>query len=204
VGGGSADPDPCSAPVESEVPLRRLTHLQFNNTVRRVLEVETNPADLFSPEEYPPGLGAARPRLLESYHRFAHDFALQATSNGDSLRDVLGCDVAARSEDECLREFLAGPVARLLRRPLDADDESDFNQVFAQGAELAGGFAGGVRAILEVALQSPEFLYRVELGEPADASGGDPRAGWERPTPYEMRRGCPTFIGTRPRTTNSR
>ena len=185
-GGDSAMPDPCAAPVESEAPLRRLTHLQFDNTVRRVLGVETHPADVFPAEEYPPGLGSTNSFLIESYHRFAHDFAFQATSDDDSLRDVLGCDVAARGEDECLREFLAGRVARLFRRPLDADDESDFKQVFARGAELGGGFAGGVRAILEVALQSPEFLYRVEFGEPADAGAGDPRADWGRPTPYEM------------------
>jgi hypothetical protein len=185
-GGDSTRPDPCAAPEQPETPLRRLTHTQFDNTVRQVLGVETHPGDVFPAEEYPPGLGSTNSFLIESYHRFAHDFAFQATSNDESLREVLGCDLAARGESECLQEFLAGRVARLLRRPLDADDESDFSQVFTRGAELGGGFAGGVRAVLEVALQSPEFLYRVELGEPANASAGDPRAGWGRLTPYEM------------------
>jgi hypothetical protein len=58
--------------------------------------------------------------------------------------------------------------------------------VFARGVELGGSFAAGFRAVLEVALQSPEFLYHVEFGEPLDVAGDDPRSGWGRPTPYEM------------------
>ena len=53
---------------------------------------------------------------------------------------------------------------------------------FDTGLTLGGDFASGVRAVLEVALQSPEFLYRPELGQPAGAT----LPGLVRPTPHEM------------------
>ena len=44
------------------------------------------------------------------------------------------------------------------------------------GEALGGDFAGGVRAVVEVALQSPEFLYRVEVGEPVGVGAAAARA----------------------------
>ena len=73
-------------------------------------------------------------------------------------------------------------VARAFRRPVGADDAADFADVFAKGRAQGGDYASGIRAILEVALQSPEFLYRVEFGEAADPAR--PKLG--RPTAYEM------------------
>jgi hypothetical protein len=52
-------------------------------------------------------------------------------------------------------------------------------QVFATGRELGGGFAGGVRAVLQVVLQGPDFLYLIEQAE------GDVVSGVAALGPYE-------------------
>jgi hypothetical protein len=135
---------------------------------------------------YFPSLDPVSSHFVDAMHRFAHDFALDATVDAESLRTLVGCDVEVDGEDVCRQRFFDERIARVLRRPLDADDTGDFEAVFARGAELGGGFQGGIRAVLEVALQSPEFLYRVEFGEPLDVPSDDPRSGWGRPAPFEM------------------
>jgi hypothetical protein len=77
-------------------------------------------------------------------------------------------------------------LPRLFRRPLTPDESSEFEALIVSRRDTPDGFAGGIRMALEVALQSPEFLYRPELGEPLDVPPEDPRAGWGRPTPFEM------------------
>ena len=46
---------------------------------------------------------------------------------------------------------------------------------------MTGDFAAGARAVIERILQSPQFLYRIELGEAVDGN-----ATLMRPTPHEM------------------
>jgi hypothetical protein len=184
-GGRSADA--CAAPSLPESPLRHLTQIEFDNTVREVFDVDELPLAVFPLERRDePGLGPIGARHIELYHQFAHDFAIQATSSAEALDETTDCDLASEGEAACKERLFARRIAPLWRRPLDAEERSDLEEVFANGAELGGGFAGGVRAVLEVALQSPEFVYHLEFGEPLDVPADDPRAGWGRPTPYEM------------------
>jgi hypothetical protein len=186
-GSGGRAADACAAPLLPESPLRRLTQIEFDNTVREVFDVDQLPLVLFPPEPRDePGLGRIGARHIELYHQFAHDFAIQATSSAEALDETTDCDLMTEGEAACKERLFARRIAPLWRRPLDAEERSDLDEVFAKGAELAGGFAGGVRAVLEVALQSPEFVYHLEFGEPLDVPADDPRAGWGRPTAYEM------------------
>jgi hypothetical protein len=184
-GAGGDVPDACESPALPEAPLRRLTNVELENTFVDLFDVATVPSLPSDSIEYP-GLEAASESRVEAVHRFAHDLALEATATPDALEKLLACDLATEGEAVCRQRFLDERIARVLRRPLDADDVSEFDAVFERGVELGGGFASGIRAVLEVALQSPEFLYHVELGEPADVAADDLRAGFGRPTPFEM------------------
>jgi hypothetical protein len=117
--------------------------------------------------------------LVEGYHQIAHELAVSLTEDPTTLADVIDCDPML--QDECLESVLGPFLTRVFRRPLTADDRSEFGAVFSEGQRIGGDFANGVRAVIEVALQSPEFLYRVELGEP----DGERGPGWARPTAYE-------------------
>jgi hypothetical protein len=177
----------CAEPLLPESPLRRLTRVEFDNTVRELLGVQGSPAARFPTEPWEsPGLSPASLLLITEYHGFAHDFALQATSSAQALDEITECDLTSEGEAACKQRLLDRRIAQLFRRPLDAEDKTDFEDVFTRGVELGGSFAAGVRAVLEVALQSPEFLYHVEFGEPLDLPADDPRSGWGRPSPYEM------------------
>src|SRR4029079_10881072 len=115
-------------------------------------------------------------------HGIAHDFALTSTKDAASANAFSGCDAGALGEATCAQRFIAAFIPRLFRRPLDAEDTADFAAVFAKGRDVGGSYASGVRAVVEVALQSPELLYMVEFGEALVP----PQAGVGRPRPHEM------------------
>lgn len=73
--------------------------------------------------------------------------------------------------------FIATAGRRLYRRPLTSEEVARYRTLFDLGAGMSGdrsAFAKGAAVVLETMLQSPHFLYRVELG-PVDA----PLSGYE-------------------------
>jgi len=174
----------CSGPPSLRVPvapLRALDGFAYRNTVHDLLGVALGDDDL--PDD---AWGASNSDLpaqaVFGYHEIAHGQAVALTGDGAALAARIGCDPSITGEAACLQGLLDRVVARLFRRPLEPEDVTDFNDVFAQGRTLGGTFASGARAVLEVALQSPEFLYRVERGE--DLVPATPGVG--RPRPFEM------------------
>ena len=181
--GGAADGAvvACPSPVAPPSPLRRLTRFEYNNTVRDLFMNTSRPADSLPADEF---INLASPTALElvdGYHKLAHDFAVAATRDAAAVAAIAGCDPAA-GEAACEQAFIRDFVPRVFRRAVAPDDATELGEVFAAGRRLGGDFASGVRAVVEVALQSPEFLYRVELGEPV----GPAQPGLARPTPHEM------------------
>lgn len=187
--GGSAGEDgsagasePCASPSPPPAPLRRLSRFEYDNTVRDLFGDTSHPANALPFDAYDDVSAEASTSLVEGYHRLAHDFAASVAGTLADAAAFAGCDPESLGEAACRDQFLGDFVTRTFRRPITADDLQAFSAVFANGRVLVGDFSGGVRAVVEVALQSPEFLYRPELGEPATDRG----PGWARPTPYEM------------------
>jgi len=112
------------------------------------------------------------PELIRSVHTVAHDAALKLSQNDGLLRKVTDCDWLAQSSDECRDHFLERFLARVYRRPLVDEDRTEMIAVFQNGVQLGGGFESGVRAVVEVALQNPDFMYLVELGQDSPAMDG--------------------------------
>jgi hypothetical protein len=189
--GGPGDGGPglgqCPSPTAPPAPLRRLTRFAYNNTVRDLLGDGSRPADSLPVDywDYQPNdaeVQMAPSMLADGYHRLAHQAAAGVTRDAASAIAFAGCDPATTGESACVDRFIRSFVPRFFRRAFEPDDATELGAVFTSGRQLGGDFASGVRAVVEVALQSPEFLYRVELGEPADPQM--PQLG--RPTPYEM------------------
>jgi hypothetical protein len=181
-GGNDAAAVACPSTSPAPAPLRRLTRFEYNNTVRDLFMDTSRPADRLPAEYYEfPGQTPPSTVLVESYHTLAHDFAIAASKDAASVTALLGCDPATAGEQACRQKLIGELVPRIFRRAPAPEDASELGDVFTAGVALGGGFAGGVRAVLEVALQSPEFLYRVEIGEPIGAAA----PGIARPTSYE-------------------
>jgi hypothetical protein len=155
-------------------PLRRLTRVEYDNTVQMLLGTSGNvAAELFPSDEEQFGFdNSAEGRglngaLAEGYLRAAERLAKEAVGK---LGTLLPCDPAARGESACVDQFLDGFGTRAWRRPLEAAEKENLRQVFATGKSGTGSFAGGIDALIQVMLMSPQFLYRDERGV-ADPTG---------------------------------
>ncbi len=169
---GPQGPGDCSVPQVAASPLRRLTRQEYNNTVRDLLGDTTRPADRFVAEAAQHGFtnGAdstlLSPSVVEDFENAAAALATAAVAN---LPALLGCDPAAMGEDACAQDFMARFGARAFRRPLEAGQASDYTALY-QSIKPELGFAGAIELVLRAMLQSPYFLYRLELGMPDPAA----------------------------------
>ncbi len=149
--------------------LRRLSRREYDNVVRDLLGDTSHPARAFVADAYANGYDngsaglAVQSDQVASYQAAAESLAAAAVAR-DLGRLIGGCDVATMGADGCVDAFFDAFAARAFRRPLFAPEKQRLRDVFH--AELAAGsdFVTGVRTLIEVVLQSPQFLYREELG----------------------------------------
>jgi hypothetical protein len=160
----------CTAPGPSPgaTPLSALDNFELNRSVRALMG-DTSPSDASLWLVEAPQYGNPFSQLVQAVdpkpiHALAHDLALQLSRDPTATQAYSGCDRQASGDQACARSFIEEFVSRAYRRPLSKEDREDMEAVFAEGQRLAGAFEGGVRAVVEVALQSPEFLYLVEAG----------------------------------------
>jgi hypothetical protein len=146
-------------------PLRRLTRTEYNNTVSDLLGDTTKPADEFAPDEELLGFAAGlsvSPLLAEQYMNAAEALSVQATAD---LPALLGCDPAANGEDTCANAFIDAFGKSAYRRPLAGDERDGLRALYMDGKSKYD-FRTGIELVVQAVLQSPDFLYRVELGKP--------------------------------------
>ncbi|MCA9649807.1 MAG: DUF1592 domain-containing protein [Myxococcales bacterium] len=168
----------CLEPQTGATKLRRLTRSQYERTVRDLLGFETDAAEGFAADER---VGAFKSNAVapvgdlqvEQYMDAAETIATAAT--GD-LAGLLPCDPAAIGEDACAEQWLRELGPRAYRRPLAEADIQRLMDVYST-AKADADFEAGIRVALQGILQSPWFLYHVELGNPtAEVVEGQPVA----------------------------
>ena len=154
--------------------LPRLTQRQYHNCVESLLgpglptpalEPDTNPYLFFS-------IGAASTTVSElgvqQYEEAAEQISHAVFDDPARREALVGCLPAAPG-DACVADFIARFGRRAYRRPLAPDEQTRWLGI---SSELAVGDPWqGLRYVVSGMLQSPSFLYRVELGEP---DPGDP------------------------------
>lgn len=156
----------------------RLTHAQWENTVKDVLRLQETPnlAGAFEPDTsisfFDNNTRALRVSgdLWSSYQQAAETLAESVTADPDALSRLLPSDLPG-SGVERTRALVRDLGLRAYRRPL-ADFEVDahvalFDEGAAHFTEMST-FDAGVRMLVEALLQSPHFVYRVETGTSRD------------------------------------
>jgi uncharacterized protein DUF1592/uncharacterized protein DUF1588/uncharacterized protein DUF1587/uncharacterized protein DUF1595/uncharacterized protein DUF1585 len=170
----------CGAVVSPGPTLaRRMTRWEYNNTVRDLLGDTSLPANAFPADEEALGFSnnalalTTSSTLVQSYMLAAEGLAARAT---ETLSSFLPCDPAAEVSDACVEQFLTSFGRRAFRRPLREDEVESFKGLYRQGS----GARDGVRLVLEAMLQSPAFLYRLELEvEPGAGAASVPLGPFE-------------------------
>jgi hypothetical protein len=187
-GGGGVNPTACDTPAPPKAPLRRLTRFEYNNTVRDLAKVTDSPAQHFPPEKLGSGFGtdasqqSASTALIEKYFDTARSIAAALTSP-TRIGELAPCAAAPAAAEEaaCARSVIESFVPRAFRRPLEAGEADGLAELFQKLRGAGNSFTSSVAAVLEATLQSPEFLYRPELGKPLPG-----RADLKQPTDHEM------------------
>ena len=149
---------PESAGVLAPV-LRRLTHSQYNNTVRDLLGDRTSPADQFPQDDYVNGFTDQyesenlSPILEEGYVDAAEHLAANAFRNGDT-NHLIPCAPSVACRTAFVKDF----GRKAFRRPLDEQEIRRYVALF----DREQGFTKGAQLVVEAMLQSPNFLFRLD------------------------------------------
>lgn len=142
------------------VELRRLTHSQYNNTLRDLLGDNSKSADRFPPEDFVNGFRnqiqaqGLSPLLIEAYSQAAEKSAQNALRGGDT-RGIIGCK---QPSAVCRTKFVRDFGLRTFRRPLDPAEQKRYAALFA----VEKDFLKGAQLVIEAMLQSSNFLFRLE------------------------------------------
>jgi hypothetical protein len=159
--------------------MRRLVANQYKSSVRVLFGEKA--ADVAAP---PPdaqlhgfdAIGAAElalsPDAVAQYEKSARDIAGVVISDDAKLQSLLGCTPTGPDDAACYAKFIntVGHVA--WRRKLTADETGQVVAAAVLGGKAYSDFKAGVANAISALLQSPNFIYQVEVGapDPADPS----------------------------------
>lgn len=158
-------------------PMRRLTHRQFNNTIRDLFGVDLKPAERF-PEELAGQTGFdnsastlfLQSSLMERYIAAAEGIiarALPAQATTEVHRQTRELIFVAEPGDqfnttEAATAVLHRFLLRAYRRPPTADELESVVNLYKKEMNSGQDFHESVRSVLPAILISPKFLFRIE------------------------------------------
>ncbi len=159
---------PAGAPA-----LRRLLAYQYRNAIRDVLGPAAADAAL-PPEDIAVSgqraIGAAQlvvgDGTVERYEDSAIAVVNALFSAPEQLEPVLECTPGSNDDVDCAQIYIAAVGRRLFRRPLDDDQRARYLALHDDGVAEYDSFYGGPLLVIAAMLQSPSFLYAIEVGEP--------------------------------------
>src|SRR4051794_18460014 len=167
--GGSGPPavtqkDPKFVPQPAS--MRRLTQSQYWNTIddlfgpgapRNLLDTELPEDGFFSIYA---ATKPTSPMGVEQYEKSALAISSWAFSDAARRTALAGCQGAM--DASCAQAFITRFGRLVFRRPLTTTEVARYVPLFNTGAD----FWDGMQLIVGALLQSPNFIYRAELGSP--------------------------------------
>ncbi len=150
--------------------VKLLTSYEYNNSLKmlfnRALPFDYSSQDLANADKTVAGLPnhttepVSESRFL-SYKKNAETLATWAITN--NAIPLLSCSDAQSAT--CATSFLDNFANLAFRRPLTADERTEYTAILRSGAN-------GVRWAVQGVLMSPQFLYHTELGVPVGTARG--------------------------------
>lgn len=163
--------------------LRRLTSLEYRNSVVDLLgagtqitvelEKDTTYNNLTSVAASTIALSA---KLTEQLETSALALATALVKDSARRQKVVGCTPTGTTDETCLRSFVTSFGRRAFRRPLTAEEITDYVALGKNAMTTLSDFWGGVQYVVAAVLQSPGFFYRSEVGVSDAAAPAGARA----------------------------
>jgi len=158
--------------------MRRLSAQQYLNSVADLLGDGVAPTTTLEADISVNGfvaLGTSRmtvsPRGAELYEQAALEVADQAMGDATRRDALVPCTPSGTVDAECAREVITELGHRAWRRPLTPAELDTYTAIATRSAEVLGNFHEGLEMAIAGLLQSPNFLFRVEVGEPIPEGG---------------------------------
>jgi len=203
-GSGSSAGGPPSATCDGNVVSdnKRVVRLSFNQISRTIhallgdtfgskvdveyeLGAESSTARTFPPLSSPQEGSTITTGIWQKVDLIAATAGSYTLAN---LNQVTGC--GATPTDACAQTFVQGFAEKAYRRPLTATESASILQVYSEVKTIYGTIPEAVQHSMYAIMQSPELLYRTEIGETKDQTG--PLA------PYELASSLSYFLSDGP------
>ena len=164
--GGTAGPavSNCSPGIPGTSQLPRLTGLQYDNTVRDLLGIDSQPSSLLAPDSP----GSVDQRAWDGYQAAAAAVADQVMANPTVRAAAIPC-AAGADEATCVSNFISSFGARAFRRPLTPAEVTRFQTLYDDRVAITetGSFEEIAQVLVRAFLLSPSFLTRGEISQTA-------------------------------------
>src|SRR5882724_7666878 len=158
----------CDGPQPGPAPLGRLGNFELNRSLEALfhdLPTPLVPTKLVEDRYHDDPQSEVDMQAVSMWHQIVHDLAQKLYLSLADMQAITGCAQPLRDEAKCRDQFLEKFLKLVYRRAVSDEDKSEMTQVFADGQKLGGDFESGARAVIEVALQDPDFMYLVEQGD---------------------------------------
>lgn len=150
--------------------IKLLTESQYENAIHDIFGSEVVLLTNLDPDQEQAGfetVGSSTkvvsPLALERFEAAASGVAGQVVSVEAVEERVFTCEPSGLSDSDCMSTILQSVGERAWRRPLTTDELKRYTDIGIAAAERESSFEDGVVVALSGLLQSPNFLYRVEL-----------------------------------------
>jgi hypothetical protein len=159
----------------------RLTHEQWEQSARDLLGLSALPglSETFTTDPPSTSIFSNNEKSLFVSSSLRVDYQLAAETLGP-MAVATTASLAKINPNNAGNDpltFIRNFGKRAFRRPLTAAEEARYQSLFTTGATVfasGNNFKDGVQLVVEAMLQSPNFLYRTELG-----TAGQPLSGYE-------------------------
>jgi hypothetical protein len=162
-----------------EAVFRRLTRVEYNNTIRDLLGDTSAPAETFPGDTQSAGSGFGKGgivggvdagRIFEATEKIAGE---AVTKRLASLIPCKTVPTADADQNKCAQDFIAQFGRRAYRRPLATEEAAALFDLYTrQRTDTKHDFPNAIRVVLSAMLMSPNFLYRWELAPKAAIKEG--------------------------------
>ncbi|MBA3550502.1 MAG: DUF1592 domain-containing protein [Nannocystis sp.] len=171
--GGSEDGGEQAEFEPAPVRLRLLLARHYHNAIRDLLgeaaaAVADPPVDtaLNGFEAIAAAQVALNDAAVERYENSGRAVAAEAMKDPARIAALLGCAPTGPDDLACHRQFVTNFGRLAWRRALTVEEVDLYTGVAHDAALELGNFDAGVESAIATFLQSPFFLYQVEVGDP--------------------------------------
>lgn len=165
-GGNGVDAACAEGVAATEAPLRRMTDVQYRNTIEALFDGAIEPGTAFpetlgsTPYSSYPEANLVTQLGTEGIMMAAEDVAAQVV---DNLAAVVPC-AGSGDEDACANEFIEDFGTRAFRRPIRPEERALIRGLY-DSARAESDFGDAIGRVIAATMQMPQFIYIVEIGE---------------------------------------